>query len=160
MGGKTTINAPKPDYGPMLKVIQQMREDQALAAQQSAQAQERALAQSQDAAAQLAMKQSGEAAMQDLQRQQQYQQSLDAAAAQQQAAASSNTGRDIVGPSFDVNAVNQAKLAGLGEVAAQVNPTLTNYPFLGFDFLSSYAQKPKKTLNKFTLPQQTTEGEM
>jgi hypothetical protein len=160
MGGKTTINAPKPDFGPMLKVIEQMRADQAMAARESAKAQERALAESQDAAAQLAMKQTGDAAMQDLMRQQQYQQAIDEAAKQQQVAETSTAGRDIVGPAFDVNAVNQAKMAGLATVAPQYTATPANYLSLGFDSASQYSQKPKKTLNKFTLPQQNLEGDM
>jgi len=156
MGGKTTINAPKPDYTPMLKIIEQMKADQAMAAQQSAAAQERALADAQNTAAQLGMQQSNTAAMQDFLRQQQLQQAEDEAAKRQNIAATSTMGRDIVGPAFDVNAANQARLSGLAGVAGGFLPTMANYSGFGFDFMSPQAkQRQSKPLNKFTVPQQT-----
>lgn len=155
MGGKTTINAPKPDYEPMLKIIEQMKADQALAAQQSAQAQEKALSDAQNTAAQLGMEQANAAAMQDFMRQQQFQQAEDQAAKQQQMAQSSTMGRDIVGPAFDVNAANAARLAGLAGVAGNFTPTMANYSGFGFDFMSPQAKlRQSKPLNKFTVPQQ------
>lgn len=139
----------------MIKIMEQIRADQALAAQQSAAAQEKAISNAQDKAAQLGMEQSNFAAMQNLLRQQQYQQALDAAAKEQRLAETASAGRDIVGPAFDVNAANAAKMASLAGMSGSFAPSSVGFYGAGFDsFNQLNPVKRSKPLNAFQLPDQ------
>lgn len=150
MGGKkVVVNTPKPDYAPMLKVLEEMRKEQRNAASESARMQEEAISEAQNNAAQLGMNQANAAALQELGRMQQFQQAEDAAALGNYQAEVANMGRDVAGGPIDVNAANQAALANAMGAGYTINTPQQMFGF-GFDYLNpaTWAQRAVSA-NKF-----------
>jgi hypothetical protein len=139
----------------MVKEIRLMREQQAHASDDSALVQRKAMIDAQNNAAQLGMTQSNNAAMQDLARMQQYQQTLDANALAQNQSQASAMGHDVVGGSFDVNAANQARLANLAGAASAYTPSVYNLAGSNLDVPNPAMASVAKSAgaNKFIMPQ-------
>lgn len=148
MGGTKISAPPPPDYTPMIKAMELMREQQATAAQDAAMLQRKAMIDAQNNAAELGMRQANTAASQDLSRMQEYQKSLDAQAAVKAQEESAGMGSGVTGGGYDVNAANQVRYGNLGAAAPMLPPTMAN-------IVSGDVKNPVKTAtsNKFTLPE-------
>ncbi len=91
-----------------------MRQQQEASARASAALQRQSMIDAQNNAAQQGMTQSNAMASQNLMRQQEYQRAMDAAARQNATEQASIASQSMTGGAFDVNAMNEARMANLG----------------------------------------------
>jgi hypothetical protein len=98
----------------MIAELAAMRQQQEASARASAASQRQAMIDAQNNAAQQGMTQSSAMASQNLMRQQEYQRAMDAAAKQAATEQASVAGQGMTGGAFDVNAMNEARMANLG----------------------------------------------
>jgi len=147
MGGSYSA-PPPPDYTPMIKEIELQRQQMAQTAADAAAAQRKAMVDSQDNAARLGMNQANTAADQSLMRMNEYQKSQDAMALAQSQAQAAGLGAGVTGGAFDVNAMNAARMANLGQAAPLLPSTDAN-----FAGSNNPTRSPVPVMaNKFTLP--------
>ena len=121
MGGSPAPPPPRDDSA-MIAELAAMRQQQEAAAKASAALQRQSMIDAQNNAAQQGMTQSNAAASQNLMRQQEYQRAMDAAAIEQASKQAGVMGQGMTGGAFDVNAMNEARMANLGAPATSSAP--------------------------------------
>lgn len=122
-----------------------MRRQQEEAARRAAEAQRQALIDAQNNAAQQSMTQSNQLAAQNLMRQQEYQRAIDAARLENMSRQSGGMGQGVTGGAFNVNAMNQARMANLGTSTSYVPPVVVGKQ-------QQQQESSPKTANVFGMP--------
>jgi hypothetical protein len=132
----------------MIKQIELMREQQAQTAADAAAAQRKAMVDAQDNAARLGMNQANTSAEQSLMRMNEYQKSQDSMKLADAQAQAAGLGGAITGGAFDVNAMNQSRLANLGQASPLLPGSDSNLAGSGVP-----TRNPVPMMaNKFVLP--------
>lgn len=150
-GGTTTVQAP--DNKPLLKLIEDMRRQQAEEQANAAIAQKETASLTQDTAAQKASESAAQQMEQTLGRMNAFRQAQDANLSEQRAGIAENLGTGITGGGFDVNAAAQQRLANLGAAAPLLPASLANLS--GFGTNRNPAMPKSASTNRFALPTAT-----
>jgi hypothetical protein len=127
MGSSSPPPAPPPvDYTPLFEEMKLQREEMATQQKAGQEAQRSALTTAQDTAAAQQAQQAGFSAQQALGRQQAYQQAMDFMSNEQAKKAAALAGQQATGGPINVAEASQAKLAAMGQNAANLPQTPAN----------------------------------